>query len=225
MEGDAIILYVYLQSQNSIERIPLTFQPYFKETLRTKDTGIPGLFYVKIDQFNKTTGHDFQRLLGYFIRNKANKLVIDLRGNGGGPPLAARHIASYLLPPATELFYFKRKNRKKIMLHTFPSPIQFTGRLALLIDNKTGSASELFAGTMQSLQRAFVAGSPSAGKTFLKSLYTFSDGSLLMLVTSPAYMYNGTRYNTSGIQPNYTLNEDDRLFKQLNDFFEIFYEE
>jgi C-terminal processing protease CtpA/Prc len=60
------------------------------------------------------------------------------------------------LPAGTDLFYFQRKNRPKILLRTLPSRIHYTGDLAILVDKGSGSASELFAGTLQKRGRAFL---------------------------------------------------------------------
>jgi len=213
--GTKTRLEIFSRKEGAAKVVDLTAEKFFRETLSSRDTGIRGLRYIKIDQFNKETGPDFKKLLAHFMRDNLNYLIMDLRGNAGGPPLAARELAGLFLPPETTLFFFQRKGRPRIMLSAPASEVVFTGNLAILIDKGSGSASELFSGTLRSYGRALLIGEPSAGKTFLKSLYEFGDGSMLILVTSPAYLYTGERYDPLGLKPDFTLKEDDDLFSHV----------
>ena len=197
---------------------------FFKETLSSIPTGIPNMQYVKINQFNQKTGDDLLMLINYFKRQGLDKLVIDVRGNAGGPPLAAREIANMFFPPNTDLFYFQKKNQPKIILRTLPTPVNFSGEIAVLIDKGSGSASELFAGTMQKHNRAILIGAEqSAGKTFLKSMFEFEDKSMLYLVTSLAYLYNGQTYNGDGLKPDFIAKGDVDLFGFVSKCLDTYY--
>lgn len=219
--GTKLLLDIFFAETKVEKQVEVEVIEFFKETLASVPTGVPGMYYIKINQFNQTTGDDFTKLLTYYMTKGMNKLIIDLRGNGGGPPLAAREIASHLLPAGTDLFYFQRKNRPKILLRTLPSRIHYTGDLAILVDKGSGSASELFAGTLQKRGRAFLVGAEnSAGKTFLKSMYNFEDKSMVILVTSLAYLYNGNTYDPSGLKPDFHAQPDVDLFGFLAKCFE-----
>jgi len=217
-------LELYKRKEKKLAAVDVKVIEFFKETLSSVPTGIPGLFYIKINQFNEKTGDDFVILTAYFERQGMNKMIIDLRGNGGGPPLAAREIASMFFPPNTDLIYFQRKNRPQIMLRTIFSRVHFQGEIAILIDKGTGSASELFAGTLREHDRAILIGTEnSAGKTYLKSMYPFNDGSVLYLVTSLAYYYNGQLFDTSGLKPDFIVDENSDLFKTVDKCLDDYY--
>ncbi len=211
--GVSMELKILFASTGKTSTVQIDVVEFFKETLSTVSTGIPGLFYIKINQFNRKTGDDFKKVMTYFIIKGMRRLIIDLRGNAGGPPLAARDIAEFFLPKRAPLFYFQRKNRPKVYLKTESSPFTFKGEIAILINEESGSASELFSGTLKAYDRAILIGERSAGKTFLKSMFKFEDNSMLLLTTSLAYLYNGERFNPEGLKPDFEAPE-----KQVNLF-------
>lgn len=216
--GKLVNLEILFKETNKTASVEVKTIEFFKETLASIPTGIPGMYYIKINQFNQKTGDDFIMLIKYFMSRGMNRLVIDLRGNAGGPPLAAREIANIFYTPGTEMFYFQRKNRPKVLLKTLPSPVYFTGEIAVLVDKGTGSSSELFSGIMQYYKRAIIIGNePSAGRTFLKSMFNFEDKSMLMLVTSAAYLANGQTYSLDGIQPDYWAKPEYNLFPFISE--------
>lgn len=215
--GTIVNLEVYFSKKKTTEKVGVEVIEFFKETLGSIPTGVPGMFYIKINQFNEKTGDDFIILTNFYIRQGMNKLVIDLRENPGGPPLAARDIASLFFKPGTELFYFQRKNRPKALLGTIFKPIHYDGQIAVLIDKGSGSASELFSGMMKQYNRAVIFGNEnSAGKTFLKSMFKMNDESMLFLVTSLAYMSDGEQYPLSGVKPDIHVPDNVDMFKYIS---------
>lgn len=223
--GSIVRLEVFSAEKKSVSAVDVEVIEFFKETLATVPTGIPGMFYVKINQFNQSSGEDLTKLIAYFMHQGIDKLIIDLRGNAGGPPLAAREIASLFFSPDMQLFYFQRKNRPVAMLSTLPAPFTYQGKIAILIDQGSGSASELFAGTMRYYKRAILIGTRSAGKTFLKSMFNFEDNSMLLLVTSVAHLYNGEVYDPSGLKPDFEVTQDVDLFSFVSYCMDSYHEE
>ncbi|MBN1353072.1 MAG: hypothetical protein JW994_00185 [Candidatus Omnitrophica bacterium] len=223
--GATVELGVYSYKRKKVSLFKITVIEFFKETLSSVPTGIPGMFYVKINQFNKKTGEDLERLVDFFTRKGMKRLVIDLRDNAGGPPLAARQIAGIFLPPNEPLFSFRRKNRPEITLKTPYSPINYKGEIAIIINHGSGSASELFSGTMRSYRKACLIGERSAGKTFLKSMFRFDDNSMLLLTTSLTYLYSGKTFDSAGLKPDFTvMDESISFFPFVNKCMDSFYE-
>ncbi len=221
---EAIVrLDVIFSKTREVSPVEVKVRKFFKETLSSVPTGIPGMFYVKINQFNRKTGEDLTRLVAYFMKKRMKRLVVDLRGNAGGPPLAAREIAGLFLPKEKDLFYFQRKNRPKAMLSVPVSSIRYDGKICIIIDRGSGSASELFAGTLRRYERAILIGERSAGKTYLKSMYHLEDKSMLVLVTSLAYLYNGEVYDPKGLKPDFTVTENIDLFGFISQCFDSYY--
>lgn len=143
-------------------------------------------------------------------------MIIDLRGNPGGSPLAAREISSFFLPAGEEFAYFQRNNKPKAELDVpeLPQEHHYDGPLAILIDEGSGSASELFSGVMQQRRRAVLLGENSAGQVFLKSMFPLEDESMLLLVTARGHYPDGQVFSFQGLTPDRhvaSMNQDDIL--------------
>ncbi len=153
----------------------------------------------------------FRFLQYYKSKGEIKGLVIDLRGNPGGPPLAAREISSFFLPPGSGFAYFKQKDTIKGTLDVpkIPEKYVYDGPLVILIDKKSGSASELFSGTLQRRNRAVLMGTNSAGQVMLKSMFHFDDESMVLLVTARGHHPDGHVFSFGGLIPEKRI-EDNR---------------
>jgi carboxyl-terminal processing protease len=131
-------------------------------------------------------------------------LVLDLRGNPGGPPLAAREISAFFLKGGDELVYFQKRDQPKIDLDVpvIDPQYQFKGPIVILVDGDTGSAAELFSGIMQFRGRAVVLGVNTAGQILLKSMFPMDDGSSIALVTARTHYPDGSVFGFDGITPD-----------------------
>lgn len=208
-----VVMKILSASTGKVSVLNVRTIEFLKETLAGRMTNMPRMSCIKIDQFNQKTGEDFNRILGYLMKTGTDRLIIDLRGNGGGTPVSAREIAGFFYPPKTPLFYFQRKNQPKVALRTEASRLHYKGDIALLVDRGTGSSSELFAGSLKRSGRAFVIGSErSAGKTCLKAMFSFEDKSLLYLVTALAYTQDGSVFDTKGVEPDFMLPKNANVY-------------
>lgn len=177
---------------------------YFKQTVFVRPVEVPGVFDIEIQHFNRTTAEDLFRFLQVIEQQNPRGLVIDLRDNPGGPPLAAREISSMFLKGGDELVYFQKRGQEKADLDVpvIPEQYKYEGPIAILVNDQSGSCSELFAGIMQYYKRAVVIGTNTAGQMLLKSMFPLGDGSMVALVVSRGYFPNGTPYSFNGITPD-----------------------
>ncbi len=187
--------------------IRVVSKEYFKQTVFLKPVEVQGVFCLEISKFNRTTGDDLFRFLQFIQKYSPRGLVLDLRGNPGGPPLAAREISSFFLTGGEEFAHFQKRGAPADALDvpSIPKQYQFQAPIAILVDQDSGSASELFAGVMQFKQRAIVFGVNTAGQVLLKSMFPFSDGSMVALVTAPGYYPDGSRFSFQGITPDQVI--------------------
>ena len=151
-----------------------------------KNTG-----YIKIDRFAESTYDEFRTGLEKLKKQGATSLIIDLRENGGGYLEKAVEIADELLTDK-ELIVFT-KNRKGVINKTFATDegIFETGKIYVLIDENSASASEILAGAIQDNDRGTIVGRRSFGKGLVQREMDFDDGSAVRLTTARYYTPSG----------------------------------
>jgi len=211
---------VFLAYRDSVKKadhvIEALSKEYFKQDIFLIPVDVPGVYCLQIKRFNQMTGPDLARLMQTVMAKDDSGLIIDLRGNPGGPPLAAREIAAFFLTPDEEFTYFKWKNRPNASLDVpkIPEQYRYHGEIAILVNKDSGSASELFSGIMQWRKRATVIGSNTAGQVFLKSMFDFDDKSMLLLVTARGHRPDGEVFSFDGVAPNVFSQEsaDDMIY-------------
>jgi len=209
-EGQVLNLR-YLDGNDGTEKnIEIGRKEYFQQFVSMIPVDVPGVSCLRIERFNRKTGEDMGRLLEQIMNNDNTGLIIDLRDNPGGPPLAAREISGFFLPPNEEFAYFQRRGQQKTVLSVPETPVEkrYTGKMVILVNKGSGSASELFAGILQKRKRAVVMGTKTAGQVMLKSMFRFQDGSLMFLVTGRGYHPDGTAFSFDGVTPDVTVNTD-----------------
>jgi C-terminal processing protease CtpA/Prc len=113
-------------------------------------------------------------------------------------------MAGFFLKGGDDFAYFQKRGAPKAELDipVVDEALKFHGPVVILVDENSGSASELFAGVMQFKRRAVVLGTNTAGQVLLKSMFPLDDGSMVALVTAPGYYPDGTRFSFNGITPD-----------------------
>ena len=207
----AKIKLVYIDHERSqAHEIEPESKEYFKQTVFLKDMPIPGIFCLEIPKFNRMTSEDLLRFLTFIKERGAKGLILDLRGNPGGPPLAAREISSFFLKAGDLFAYFQKKGMDKAELDVpvIPEGYKFEGPMVILVNKESGSSSELFAGVMQSKGRAVLMGENTAGQVMLKSMLDLGDKSMLLLITSRGHYPDGRTFSFNGLDPDNKVTPD-----------------
>jgi carboxyl-terminal processing protease len=151
----------------------------------------PGMGYIKISKFAATTDLDFRTALKKLQAQKMDKLVLDLRGNGGGYLSAATELASEFLDKGKLIVYTKGVHEPRTDYFATDSGLFHNGKLAVLIDEYSASASEILAGALQDLDRASIIGRRSFGKGLVQQQFGFGDGSAINLTVARYYTPSG----------------------------------
>lgn len=147
--------------------------------------------YIKLSKFAATTATDFRLALSKLKADGLKKLVIDLRGNGGGYLSAATALADEFLTKGKLIVYTQGEHEPRTDYFATDSGMFQQGNLAVLIDEYSASASEILSGCLQDLDRATVIGRRSFGKGLVQEQFPFSDGSAVNLTVARYYTPSG----------------------------------
>lgn len=143
--------------------------------------------YIRINKFSRTTYEEFIEALEPLEKQGMKKLVLDIRGNGGGIVDEAVNMADEFLGNDELIVYTEgRKSPRKEYRAQRPGSFE-TGKLILLVDEGTASASEILAGALQDWDRASIVGRRTFGKGLVQEPFELNDGSELRLTIARYY--------------------------------------
>jgi len=147
----------------------------------------PETAYIRISKFGANTDNDFVNAVRNLKTKGMKKLVLDLRDNGGGYVTAATGLANQFLPENKLIVYTEGKHEPRTDYFATGGGEFEQGKLAVIINENSASASEIFAGAMQDLDRGVIVGRRSFGKGLVQEQFAFEDGSALNLTIARYY--------------------------------------
>jgi carboxyl-terminal processing protease len=146
---------------------------------------------VRVTSFDQNTGKLVKETIEKLGGEKLKGLILDLRDNPGGVAQSALDVASLFLKPDQVIFSIKGRAQKteEVRVPKEASPYQFP--MAVLINAKTASASEIVTGALQDHDRAVVLGEPSFGKGLVQNVFPLSNNTGLALTVAFYYTPSG----------------------------------
>ena len=151
----------------------------------------PDLGYLRIKSFDEPTGKLVKSSIEALGGADLKGLVIDLRDNPGGAVKAAVEAASLFLQAGQVVFTIRGRSEQKDQVQVPPLARPYTFPLAVLMDAKSASASEILAGALQDHDRATILGEPSYGKGIVQNVFPLSGNSGLALTIAFYYTPSG----------------------------------
>ena len=151
----------------------------------------PGIGYLRVSSFDEKTGRLIRDGIEKLGGRNLHGLVLDLRKNPGGLVTSALETAALFLKPGARIVTVRGRNvaEKSEDVPSSATPYDFP--VAVLVDEKTASASEIVTGALQDHDRATVIGESSYGKGLVQSVYPLSQGTGLALTTALYYTPSG----------------------------------
>jgi carboxyl-terminal processing protease len=183
----------------------------------------PGIGYIKVSRFARTTTEELRKAIIELKAEGMNDLVLDLQGNGGGLLNAAIEMSDEFLSGDKLIVYTQGRAFPKEEFHGIKN-IQGNfekGRLILLIDESSASASEIVSGAIQDWDRGLIIGRRSFGKGLVQRPVPLPDGSAVRLTVQKYYTPAGRciqKPYDEGIEDYYSDRE--KRFKK-GEFFSL----
>lgn len=151
----------------------------------------PGIGYIRLNNFSATTHEEVHNAIEILQQDGMKKLILDLRGNGGGYLKAAIDVADEFLSRGKLVVYTEGMHHKREVANATTDGLFEEGDLVVLVDEGTASAAEIVAGAIQDHDRGVIAGRRSFGKGLVQEQLDFKDGSALRLTVARYYTPTG----------------------------------
>lgn len=151
----------------------------------------PEIGYIRITRFAQTTMEEYEKAIRELKTQGMKNLILDLRGNGGGFLHVSTQLADEFLPDKKLVVYTEGSKQPRQDSYSSAKGNFESGKLVILIDEASASASEIVSGAIQDWDRGLIIGRRSFGKGLVQKPYNLPDGSMLRLTTARYYTPSG----------------------------------
>ena len=156
--------------------------------------------YIRVSEFDTVTYDQFKEALDDLEKQGMQGLIVDLRNNPGGSLDTVTNMLRLLLPEGT-IVSTKDKNGKTDEI-TCDGTHEFKKPMAVLVNQYSASASEIFSGAVQDYGTAKIVGVTTYGKGVVQQLMDLGDGTCLKVTIAEYYTPNGRSINGKGVEPD-----------------------
>ena len=168
---------------------------------------------ISVYRFSEDTGTLVQSFTKDFKNKGINKVILDLRNNGGGYVTAARDLLSLWLDGDKILTQKSTTIGQTVTYAKRGEATLKDMKTIVLVNNATASASEIVAGALKDYKKATILGTKTYGKGVVQTMLELSGGSLLKITTAHWYTPEGQTINKTGISPDV---EVERSYSDIN---------
>ena len=172
----------------------------------------PGVGYVRVSRFGESTFDEVRKALAELAAKGMRDVIVDLEDNGGGYLKAAYDLAGLFLDAGDTVVFTKGVRVEPFYYRTVADGPMNRGRVVVMVNQFSASASEILAGAMQDNDRGVVVGRRTFGKGLVQRPFPFPDGSMIRLTTQRYYTPSGR-----SIQKPYVAGEEDSYEHELID--------
>lgn len=169
---------------------------------------------ITVTRFDKDTGTLVQKIVADEFKNHdVKKVILDLRGNGGGYVSAAKDLLSLWIDSEPILIQRGKNDQETITKANRGQAKLADTPTVVLVNGSTASASEIVAGALQDYNKATILGEQTYGKGVVQTLLDLSGGTLLKVTTARWYTPKGNSINGEGVTPDV---EVERTYDDIN---------
>lgn len=156
--------------------------------------------YIIVSEFNTATYHQFKEALEDLETQGMEKLIIDLRGNPGGNVDTVTDMLRLLLPEG--VIMSTRDKNGKGEEYLCDGSHEFTKPLAVLVNENSASAAEIFSGAVQDYKIGTIVGKTTYGKGVMQTVINLQDGTSVKITVAEYYLPSGRSINGTGVVPD-----------------------
>ncbi len=192
-----------------------------KYTIQSVQSELDGnLGYVKIIEFDANTDEEFSQQVDSLIKKGAKGLIFDVRNNPGGLLESAEHMIDKIVPAGPVVSAKYKDGSIKVLYNSDANQINLP--MAVITNQNTASAAELFAAALKDYGKAKTVGTVTYGKGTMQQIFDLGDGTALDLSIAYFYPPKSDNFEGKGVQPDipvqlseqkqenfYTLSHDD----------------
>lgn len=140
--------------------------------------------YVKLNRFSATTMKEYREAMSKLTKQGAKHLILDLTNNGGGfLDMSTQLVDEYLDKDKLIVYTEGEKSPKEVMNSTSRGSME-TGKIVVMVDEGSASASEIVSGAIQDWDRGVIVGRRTFGKGLVQKQYPLNDGSAIRLTVA-----------------------------------------
>ena len=148
--------------------------------------------YIQLHDFSETTDRELGAALKDLTGKGMKRLLLDIRGNPGGPLDQAIRVANRFLPKGVMIVYTRGRITNSDQDYRATEDTEYTDLpLVVLTSRNSASASEIVSGALQDHDRAIIVGETTFGKALVQSVYRISEGAGLALTTAHYFTPSG----------------------------------
>jgi carboxyl-terminal processing protease len=206
------------EMEYEMERRPIKIKSVVSATIKDKNIG-----YIKIKSFGSDTTGDVSKSLKKFNREGIEKVIVDLRFNPGGLLQAAVGVSDLFLEKGKTIVSTKGKagSGSKQLFKSLNNPV-FKGKVLVLVNRGSASASEILSGAIRDNDRGRLLGVKTFGKGSVQKTYNLDENVGIALTIAKYYTPSGKMIHKKGIVPDFIVEStkmskgDSAALKKIN---------
>lgn len=156
--------------------------------------------YIRVTEFDKVTYTQFVEAITDLKKQGMKGMIVDLRGNPGGNLSTVCQMLDYILPKGLIVYTENKDGKREVMTSDEEHKLEMP--MTVLVDGRSASASEIFAGAVQDHKVAKLVGTTTYGKGVVQQLFDLKDGTCLKLTIAEYFTPNGRNIHGKGIKPD-----------------------
>lgn len=172
---------------------------------------------ITVTRFDNNTGIEIQKEAAKFKEKGINKVILDLRGNGGGYVSAAQDLLSLWIDGKLILTQKSAHFGEEKMYASSGKAILKDMKTVVLVNGSTASASEITAAALKDYGKARIVGTKTYGKGVVQKMYNLSDGGILKVTTAEWLTPNNSSIDKEGVTPDVVVDMTTEDINKMRD--------